>query len=392
MKIKGFKFSGISANIKKNGKKDLGLICGDGPFSVAGVFTSSSIKAAPVLLDMERIKGGTARAIIVNSGNANACTGEAGMRDAVATSSFLAAELGALEEEVLVSSTGVIGQKLPVEKINAAIPELVAALDYGGAQEFAEAIMTTDSYPKMHSVARQINGKDVSITGVAKGAGMISPNMATMLSYIMTDAAINSKMLAHALKVATDVSFNSITVDGDMSTNDTVIALASGASGADIVEGEAGHLEFISMLKELMIELAKMIVRDGEGATKLIELKVKGADSKEDAKKAAVKIANSPLVKTAFYGEDANWGRIVAALGGTDVKLDESKLDIWFDDVCIVKDGLFKGVEAEEEATGRMKKKEISLTVNINMGPHEATLWTCDLTHDYIKINAEYRS
>ncbi|MDT8318672.1 MAG: bifunctional glutamate N-acetyltransferase/amino-acid acetyltransferase ArgJ [bacterium] len=392
MKIKGFKFSGISANIKKNGRKDLGLICGEGPLSVAGVFTSSSIKAAPVVLDIERIKGGSARAVIVNSGNANACTGEAGMRDAIATSSFLAAELGALEEEVLVSSTGVIGQRLPVEKINAAIPELVAALDYDNVQDFAEAIMTTDSYPKMHSVTSKINGKDVSITGVAKGAGMISPNMATMLSYVMTDAAINSKMLAHALKVATDVSFNSITVDGDMSTNDTVIALASGASGADIVEGETGHLEFISMLKELMIELAKMIVRDGEGATKLIELKVKGADSKEDAKKAAVKIANSPLVKTAFYGEDANWGRIVAALGGTDIKLDEAKLDIWFDDVCIVKDGLFKGVEAEEEATERMKNKEISLTVNINMGPHEATLWTCDLTHDYIKINAEYRS
>lgn len=392
MKIKGFKFSGIWAGIKKEGEKDLGLICGDGPLSVAGVFTSSSVKAAPVLLDMERIKSATTRAVIVNSGNANACTGAAGMNDALATSSCLAAEIGALDEEVLVSSTGVIGQKLPVEKINAAIPKLVSSLDCGHAQDFAEAIMTTDSYPKMHFITRQINGKDVSITGVAKGAGMISPNMATMLSYIMTDAAINSKMLAHALKVATDVSFNCITVDGDMSTNDTVIALASGASGADIVEGETGHLEFISMLKELMTELAKMIVRDGEGATKLIELKIKGADSKEDAKKAALKIANSPLVKTAFYGEDANWGRIVAAVGGADIKLDESRLDIWFDDVCIVKDGLFEGVNAEEEATKRMKKKEISLTVDINMGPHETTLWTCDLTHDYIKINAEYRS
>ena len=392
MEIKGFKFSGISAGIKKNGGKDVGLICGDGPLSVAGVFTCSSIKAAPVVLDMERIKGGTARAVIVNSGNANACTGDAGMRDALATSRFLAEGIGVLDEEVLVSSTGVIGQKLPVEKIKAAIPELVSSLDYGKIQDFAEAIMTTDSFPKMSFATRRINGKDVTIGGVAKGAGMISPNMATMLSYIMTDASINSKMLVHALKVATDVSFNSITVDGDMSTNDTVIALASGASGAEIVEGETGHLEFISMLKELMIELAKMIVRDGEGATKLIELKVKGADSKEDAKKAAVKIANSPLVKTAFYGEDANWGRIVAALGGADIKLDESTLDIWFDDICIVKGGLFAGAEAEAEATDMMKKKEVSLTVNINMGPHEATLWTCDFTHDYIKINAEYRS
>ena len=392
MEIKGFKFAGIAAGIKKNGGKDLGLIYGDGPLSVAGLFTSSSIKAAPVLLDMERIKGGTARAVIVNSGNANACTGGAGMEDALATSNFLAAELGALDKEILVSSTGVIGQKLPVNKIKAAIPELVASLDYAKARDFAEAIMTTDSFPKMHLIKRQIKGKDVTIGGVAKGAGMISPKMATMLSYIMTDASISSHMLAHALKVAADASFNSITVDGDMSTNDTVIALASGASEAEIVEGETGHLEFISMLKELMIELAKMIVRDGEGATKLVELKVQGADSKEDAKKAAIKIANSPLVKTAFYGEDANWGRIAAALGGADIKLEESKLDIWFDDVCIVKGGLFEGEELEEEATKRMKKKEICLTVNINMGPHEATLWTCDFTHDYIKINAEYRS
>jgi glutamate N-acetyltransferase/amino-acid N-acetyltransferase len=392
MKVKGFKYSGISAGIKAGGEKDLGLISGDGPLSVAGVFTSCSIKAAPVLLDMERIKSGTTRAVIVNSGNANACTGEEGMRDAVASSRCLAAELGAGEEEVLVSSTGVIGQRLPVEKINAAITELVSSLDPGNAQDFAEAIMTTDSYPKMHFITRQINGNDLTIAGVAKGAGMISPDMATMLSYIMTDASIDSKMLAHALKVATDVSFNCITVDGDMSTNDTVIALASGASAVEIVEGETGHLEFIAMLKELMTELAKMIVRDGEGATKLIELKIKGADSMEDAKKAAVKIANSPLVKTAFYGEDANWGRIAAAVGGADIKLDETRLDIWFDDVCIVKGGLFEGAKAEDEATKRMKDKEVSLTVDINMGPHEKTLWTCDLTHDYIKINAEYRS
>ncbi|MDH3975874.1 MAG: bifunctional glutamate N-acetyltransferase/amino-acid acetyltransferase ArgJ [Deltaproteobacteria bacterium] len=391
LKVSGFKFSGISAGIKGEGKKDLALIVSDKPLSAAAVFTTSKVKAAPVILDQERIKKGIARAVIVNSGNANACTGEQGLEDAKSTAGSVAKSLGISEEDVLLSSTGVIGQRLPVNKIESAVPELVSSLGEGG-ETFAEAIMTTDSFPKMHSVTDVIAGKEVTVAGVAKGAGMISPDMATMLAYVMTDADIDSGMLSHALKVATDVSFNCITVDGDMSTNDTVIALASGESGIEIVEGEVGHLKFLSMMEEVMVELARMIVKDGEGATKLIEVVVRGADRREDARKAAVKIANSPLVKTAFYGEDANWGRIAGALGGSGIVLDESRLDIYFDNVQIVKGGLFTGEEAEKKATQAMKKDEFSLLIDINLGPHESRIWTCDLTHDYIRINAEYRS
>lgn len=390
--VNGFKYSGISAGIKKKGEKDLALIYSDELLSAAGVFTTSKVKAAPVILDMERIEKGEARAVIINSGNANACTGPQGLDDAKGTAHAVAKEMNLKDEEILVCSTGVIGQRLPLDNIVMAVPELVSSLNEEGADDVARAIMTTDSFQKTFSLTKEINGKLVSVGGIAKGAGMISPDMATMLSFVMTDAIINPEMLSHALKVAVDVSFNCITVDGDMSTNDTVIALASGASGATISEGSAGHLTFLSMMKEVMINLAKMIVSDGEGATKLIEINVRGAETPAEAKKAALKIANSPLVKTAFYGEDANWGRIAGAVGGADIRMDESRLDIFFDDVQLVKGGLFTGDEAEKSATAVMKKKEVVLTVEINLGTHESTIWTCDLTHDYIRINAEYRS
>ena len=390
--VKGFKYAGISAGIKKKGEKDLALIYSDKLLSAAAVFTTSKVKAAPVILDMERIEQGKARAVIINSGNANACTGPQGLEDAKATANALAREMNLKDEEVLVCSTGVIVQRLPLDKIEAAVPDLVSSLSEGGADDVARAIMTTDSFQKTFSLSKEINGRMVSVGGIAKGAGMISPDMATMLSFVMTDAIIKPEMLSHALKVATEVSFNCITVDGDMSTNDTVIALASGVSGAEINEGSAGHLTFLSMMKEVMINLAKMIVSDGEGATKLIEINVRGAETPAEAKKAALKIANSPLVKTAFYGEDANWGRIAGAVGGADIRMDESRLDIFFDDVQLVKGGLFTGDEAEKSATAVMKKKEVVLTVEINLGTHESTIWTCDLTHDYIRINAEYRS
>ncbi|MBE9502774.1 MAG: bifunctional glutamate N-acetyltransferase/amino-acid acetyltransferase ArgJ [Proteobacteria bacterium] len=390
--VKGFKYAGISAGIKKKEGKDLALIYSDEPLSVAGVFTTSKVKAAPVILDMERIAQGKARAVIINSGNANACTGPQGLEDAKGIAHAVAKEMNLKDEEVLVCSTGVIGQRLPLDKIEAAVPDLVSSLNEGGDDDVARAIMTTDSFKKAFSLSKEINGTLVTVGGIAKGAGMISPNMATMLSFVMTDAVIKPEMLSHALKVATEVSFNCITVDGDMSTNDTVIALASGVSGAEINEGSAGHLTFLSMMKEVMITLAKMIVSDGEGATKLIEINVRGAETPAEAKKAALKIANSPLVKTAFYGEDANWGRIAGAVGGADIRMDESRLDIFFDDVQLVKGGLFTGDEAEKSATAVMKKKEVVLTVEINLGTHESTIWTCDLTHDYIRINAEYRS
>lgn len=392
MEAKGFKYAGIAAGIKKNGNKDLAVIYSGKELVAAGVFTTCSLKAASVVIDRERLKAGTASAVIINSGNANACTGEEGHKNALTTAKVLAEKLGLPEEEVLMSSTGVIGEQLPMDKIIAAIPLLVGALDENALSDAAEAIMTTDQFPKTCSRSVRIEGKEVTVTGLAKGAGMISPNMATMLAYVMTDANVDAETLQHTLEVAANVSFNSITVDGDMSTNDTVIALASAESGVDIKVGTTAFEPFLSAMKDVMTELAKMIVRDGEGATKLIEIRVKGAETEEEAKKAACKIANSPLVKTAFFGEDANWGRIAAAVGGAGITLDESRLGIAFDDVQIVKNGLFLGREAEVRATERMKAKEIRLTVDINLGACDATVWTCDLTHDYIRINAEYRS
>ncbi len=392
MTVKGFKFSGIAAGIKPEGKKDLALISGDGTLTVAGVFTTCKVEAAPVTLDKERVKSGQTRAVIVNSGNANACTGDEGLADAKEMARLTAESLGTGEEDVLVSSTGVIGQRLPMERFSEGIPSLVAALDSDGLKDAVEAIMTTDAFPKSASVTRELGGKSVTVTGIAKGAGMIAPNMATMLAYLMTDADVEPKVLQHALKVTVDESFNCITVDGDMSTNDTLLALASGASGVKIDEGTHEHLVFLKMLKEVAVDLAKMIASDGEGATKLVEITVRGAETDSEAKRAALKIANSPLVKTAFYGEDANWGRIAAAVGGAGITLDEKRLDIWFDDVKIVEGGLFTGEKAEAEATEAMKKKEVRLTVELNLGTCDATIWTCDLTHDYIRINAEYRS
>jgi len=392
MAAKGFKYAGIAAGIKKNGKKDLALIYSDRELVAAGVFTTCGVKAAPVVLDRERLKAGKARAVIINSGNANACTGEEGYKNAVATARALAEKLNISEEGVLVSSTGVIGQQLPMDKMLGGLDSLIEALDEEGLSDVTEAIMTTDQFPKTCSRSVLMKGKEVTVTGLAKGAGMISPNMATMLAYVMTDANIDGDTLQHALEVATNVSFNCITVDGDMSTNDTVIALASGESGVDIKVGTADFEPFLSAMKEVMIELARMIVRDGEGATKLIEIRVTGAETAEEAKKAACKVANSPLVKTAFFGEDANWGRIAAAVGGAGITLDESRLGIAFDDVALVENGLFLGSEAEVKASKRMKAGEITLNIAINLGACDATVWTCDLTHDYIRINAEYRS
>jgi len=310
----------------------------------------------------------------------------------LATARALAEKLDVPEEEVLVSSTGVIGQQLPMDKMLGGLAPLIEALGEDCIDDAAEAIMTTDQFPKTCSRSVIIEGKEVAITGLAKGAGMISPDMATMLAYVMTDANIDADTLQHALEVATNVSFNCITVDGDMSTNDTVIALASGESGADVKVGTAAFAPFLSAMKEVMIELARMIVRDGEGATKLIEIRVTGAETAEEAKRAACKVANSPLVKTAFYGEDANWGRIAAAVGGAGITLDESRLGIAFDDVPLVENGLFLGREAEARASRRMKAREITLSISINLGACDATVWTCDLNHDYIRINAEYRS
>ena len=387
----GFKAAGIHAGIKKTKDKDLGMIVSDVPATVAGVFTKNQIKAAPVLLDMERIQSGTCRAVIVNSGNANCCTGEQGMKDAIRMAKATADKLGVAEEMVLVSSTGVIGQALPVETIESNMPQLFDALSPDGFLDFAESIMTTDKIPKKLSRTVKVAGKSFSLTGIAKGAGMIRPDMATMLSYICTDVEAGSSILKELLTDAVNLSFNRITIDGDTSTNDTVLILANGTSGLSLNDASV-KAAFKNVLEEMLIELAKMVVKDGEGVTKLVEIKICGASSDNDAQKMADTVAHSNLVKTAFFGEDANWGRIIGALGRAGVDLNPDAIDIFFNDVMLVQNGLWCGAEKEAEATNVMKLPEFVVTVDVHLGEEQAVCWTCDFSIDYVKINADYRS
>jgi len=387
----GFKAAGISAGIKKNNIKDLGLIVSDVPAAVAGVFTRNQIKAAPVLLDMERIQSGTCRAVIANSGNANCCTGEQGMKDAIRMAKAAADKLGVAEDMVLVSSTGVIGQALPVEKIEINIPQLFDALAPDGFIDFAESIMTTDTIPKKLSRTVEMAGKSFSITAVAKGAGMIRPDMATMLSYVCTDVEADSLVLKKLLTDAVNLSFNRITIDGDTSTNDTVLIMANGKSGLSINDASVKEA-FKGVLNEMLIDLAKMVVKDGEGVTKLVEIKIQGAASDDDGQKLADTVAHSNLVKTAFFGEDANWGRIIGALGRAGVSLSPDTIDISFNDTMLVKNGLWCGAEAETEATEVMKLSEFEVAIDVHLGNGVASCWTCDFSIDYVKINADYRS
>lgn len=393
-KVPGFFVSGIRCGIKKKeGAKDLAVIYSEVPASVAAVFTKNAVKAAPVLLDIERVKSGKGRAVVINSGNANACTGDDGLKKAREMSRGVAKALKVKEEMVYVSSTGVIGEPLPVDKITNAIPELVKDMREDGWKDAEAAIMTTDAFPKMVGVRTDIGGKDVTIMGIAKGAGMIHPNMATMLSYIATDCFISPSLLDKALRKAVDASFNSITVDGDTSTNDTVLVFANGVAGNKPLTSRSRDMEkFQGALNYVTKELAKMIVRDGEGATKLIEINVKGAASNSDARKAANAIGRSNLVKTAFFGNDPNWGRIAAATGYSGAGVIPEKMDIYFNDVQVVKDGLCVGGDWEVKARNAMKGAEVKVTVNLNMGKGDATVWASDLTYEYVKINASYRS
>lgn len=392
-KVPGFLVGGIRCGIKKKEASDLALIYSQVEASVAAVFTKNKVKAAPVLLDMERVKSGKGGAVIINSGNANACTGKNGIKRAREMASSVAKALKLKEEAVYVSSTGVIGEPLPIDKITAAVPKLVKGLKADGWRSAEEAIMTTDAFPKMAGVRVDIGGKKVTVLGIAKGAGMIHPNMATMLSYIATDCAVPPGLLDKALRKAVDASFNSITVDGDMSTNDTVLILANGLSGNSPLTPRSVDMErFQAALNHVTLELAKMIVRDGEGATKIIEINVKGASGKSDAKKIAFAIGRSNLVKTAFFGMDPNWGRIAAAVGYSGAKVLSEKMEILFNDVLVVRNGLSVGGDWEAKIRKAIRGREIKVTVNLNLGKHEATIWASDLTYEYIKINASYRS
>ncbi|MCD4762818.1 MAG: bifunctional glutamate N-acetyltransferase/amino-acid acetyltransferase ArgJ [Desulfobacterales bacterium] len=387
----GFMAAGVASGLKKAGEKDLAIIFSKIPAKVAGVFTSNKIKAAPVLLDMERIKSGISQAVIVNSGNANCCTGDKGLDDAKTMSRSAASGLGIPEDLVLVCSTGVIGEPLPIDRIQRAIPGLIDSLRPEGFYDLTRAIMTSDTVPKSVSRQGKIDGKTFTVIGVTKGSGMICPDMATMLCFICTDIDADHELLKNFLNKAAQRSFNRITVDGDTSTNDTVIIMANGFSGAVIKSSE--HMDYFqNLLDDVLIDLAKQIVRDGEGATKFVEIYVKGALSDNDAHEIANTVANSNLVKTALFGEDANWGRIIAAAGRAQVPLDQGKINIFFDDVLMVKNGMGCGKAVEAEATKVLMKPELSISIDLNMGKGCASVFTCDFSIEYVKINTDYRS
>lgn len=387
----GFQSAGIASGLKKNGKKDLGLIYSETPLTVAAMFTRNLVKAAPVLLGQQRTANGICRAVIVNSGNANCCTGEQGMQDAIRMGDLIAGELGIDENDVLVSSTGVIGEPLPIEKIETAAPILVKALTPDGISDFAEAIMTTDTEPKVVSRTGDLAGRPFTVTGAIKGAGMIRPDMATMLCFVMTDIAARSDILQAMLQKAVGRSLNRMTVDGDTSTNDTVLLMANGHSNVKIVSENQKEM-FQSVLDDAMIDLAKWLIKDAEGATKLVEIVVKGAKTGPEAHKIADTVANSPLFKTALFGEDANWGRILAAVGRAGIPLDPAGVDIFFDSVQMVKGGFGCGKEAEAAATRVLKQDEFTVTVDLKLGLATESVYTCDFSIDYVKINADYRT
>ena len=392
--VSGIRAAGVHAGIKKAAEtKDVALIVTDAPATAAGVFTKNSVTAAPVFVCREHLTDGRAQAVIVNSGNANACTGEVGMANAQRMAAATAEQLGIDADLVLVSSTGVIGQQLPMDKIENGIQAAASALSTEGGADAAEAIMTTDTYPKSVAVEIEIDGTPVRIGGIAKGSGMIAPNMATMLSYLTTDAKINAEVLQVALNRVVDDTYNLLTVDTDRSTNDTVLILATGRAGnAEIVTADGDNYEaFCEGLLFVCTELVKMLARDGEGATKLVEVVVKHARNRDDAEKAARAVAESPLVKTAVFANDANWGRIMMAIGKSGAAFDPYQVDVWLADYQLVKDGMDAGYN-EDEATALFAQDPVRITIDIRAGDAAVTMWTCDYSYDYIRINADYRT
>jgi glutamate N-acetyltransferase/amino-acid N-acetyltransferase len=389
----GFRASGLHCGIKKPGILDLALVVSDRSGPIAGVFTKNQVVAAPVVLDRLHLRHGEGRAILVNSGNANACTGKPGLVAAQTTAALVARKLDVPTHQVFIGSTGVIGRALPVKRIVEALPALFNALSSGGGAQAARAIMTTDLKPKTAVRQRRINGRLVTIGGMAKGSGMIHPNMATMLGYLTTDAAITRKALQQALIEAVNESFNCISVDGDTSTNDTVLCLANGIAGnRTIKEGTPGFRLFVRLLTEACQPLALAICRDGEGVTKVVKIEVTGAQSRSQAKQVAQTIGTSNLVKTALFGEDANWGRVMAAVGRAGVPIDPSTIAVRFGGVPMVRHGVGLGLAAERRIAKVFQLKEFSIAVDLGQGRHRAHLWTTDLSYDYVRINASYRS
>ena len=396
--VNGLRLGHAEAGIKKPGRKDVLVIELPAGSSVAGVFTKNRFCAAPVQICREHLAatkkaGLEVRALVVNTGNANAGTGEPGYQNAIKTCDELAKLMGLKREQVLPFSTGVILEPLPVEKVVAAMPQAISRLEADNWFNAAESIMTTDTQPKATSKQVQINGQTITLTGISKGAGMIHPNMATMLGYVGTDAKVSQELLQQLTTEAADLSFNAITIDGDTSTNDSFIVMATGASGVEIPSSGSAFDAFRQALIEISQQLAQMIVRDGEGATKFITIQIDGGKTEAECKQVAEAIAHSPLVKTAFFASDPNLGRILAAIGYAGIAdLDVSGVQLWLDDVWVAKDGGRHPDYKEEDGQRVMKKAEIKVKANLGRGTATQTVWTCDLSHEYVSINADYRS
>ncbi|WP_321501242.1 bifunctional glutamate N-acetyltransferase/amino-acid acetyltransferase ArgJ [Breoghania sp.] len=395
--IEGVRFATAEAGIKYKGRTDVLLMLFDEGAQVAGVFTRSRCPSAPVDWCRANLSGGVARALMVNSGNANAFTGKKGQAAVELSAEIVAKAAGYAPSEIFLASTGVIGEPLPAERFAPVIDDLIARAAPGPWIEPAKAIMTTDTYPKVATRTVDLGGMPVTINGIAKGAGMIAPDMATMLSFIVTDAPIAAPVLQALLRDGVGGSFNAVTVDSDTSTSDTVLAFstgkAAGGRAPKILTAEDARLdEFRAAFNEILLDLAHQVVRDGEGARKFVEVNVTGAETDASAKKIALSIANSPLVKTAIAGEDANWGRVVMAVGKAGEPADRDRLAIWFGDVRVAVEGERDAAYSEEAASAVMKKDKIVIRADIGLANGAATVWTCDLTKAYVEINGDYRS
>jgi glutamate N-acetyltransferase/amino-acid N-acetyltransferase len=395
--IAGVRFASAAAGVRYSGRTDVMLVLFDEPATVAGVFTKSLCPSAPVDWCREQLPHGKARALVVNSGNANAFTGQTGVATVTAVAEAVAKATGASTNEIYMASTGVIGEPLEASRITAAIDTLKANAHAGALMDAARAIMTTDTFPKVVTERLQLDGVDVTINGMAKGAGMIAPDMATMLSFVFTDAPLSAELLQTALSREVQPTFNSITVDSDTSTSDTLLLFSTGGAAkrgsATVVSEDDPRFEaFCAGLRKALLSLAQQVARDGEGARKLIEVRVDGAAGSLAAKRIALSIANSPLVKTACAGEDANWGRVVMAVGKAGELAERDRLDIWFGDIRVAHQGLRDPDYSEAAASAYMKNPEIVIRAAINLGEGSATVWTCDLTKEYVAINGDYRS
>ena len=391
-RVPGFRFAGVACGVKESGRKDLALIVSERPATAAALFTRNRVRSPSIVSGRRRVARGRIRAVVVNSGNANACTGRRGFRDAEAVCEEAARLLGVPASQVLPSSTGIIGAPLPLEKVKSGIAAAVPALSPDGLGDAAEAILTTDNGPKVAAARCRIGGRAVRVAGLAKGAGMIAPNMATMLCYVLTDAAVAAASLRPMLRRAADGSFHAITVDGDTSTNDTLLCMANGLAGnPEVTPGSADEETLERALTRVMKELALKVVADGEGATKLVEVRVDGARTAAHARKVAFAVANSQLVKTAFFGEDPNVGRIMMAVGNAGAPVVEEAVDVALGGVKVVRRGVAVG--AREDAAARvMQRPSFTVRISLGLGDARASVWTSDLGHEYVRINSDYRT